>query len=154
MVYPPLSLLARLDVASDPNYKEMDDFTLLIQTCMTSRVWKVREMAARAHVTLVGAKECPEVIRGLLEQDLNKQNKVHGNIAAVRALLEWRVRQAVAERGNEAVWTIILGAFQRRFNAFLGLRCAVTKALFLQVITEHLLIPHESSNNGKTLIAE
>ncbi len=107
MVYPALSLIARLDVA--PGYAEMEDFRSLILTCMASRVWKVREMSARAFVTLVSATECPEAISSLLTVESQKQNMLHSNICAVRALLERRVSQSVVERGEEGMSCQLMG---------------------------------------------
>lgn len=99
MVYPALSLIARLDAA--PDYQGMEDFRALIEECMGSRIWKVREMSARAFATLVTPKECLDVIEKLLQVSDARRNRLHGNLCAVRALMERRLMQAIVEdRGN------------------------------------------------------
>lgn len=89
MVYPALSLIARLDYAE--GYEEMGEFEPLIVACMRSRIWKVREMAAKAYSTLVGPGEIVGVVERLLgDMACGRQNQIHGNLCAVRVLLERR----------------------------------------------------------------
>lgn len=84
MVYPALSLLARLDYAE--GYAE---FEPLVAACMRCRVWKVREMAARAYSTLVSPQEVGAVVGTLLVgATAAKQNHAHGALCAVAVLLE------------------------------------------------------------------
>ncbi|KAA8911474.1 putative death-receptor fusion protein-domain-containing protein [Sphaerosporella brunnea] len=135
MVYPALSLLARMEVA--PEYEGMEEFRPLILECMRSRIWKVREMAARAFTALVGPKQAVDVIRNLLSVGPEKQNILHGNLCAVRALLERRVRQAVLEEQEAGeVYGNISLTFQARFQDLVERnQCSVTRYVILQILT-------------------
>ncbi|KAL7269129.1 hypothetical protein RUND412_008219 [Rhizina undulata] len=141
LLYPALSLLARLDVS--PDYPEMQEFEPPITTCLSSRIWKVREMAAKAYVTLVSAADCVPRIEDFLKTSTEKQNLLHGRLCAVRVLLERRARQAVAVASGGKkievmgkVWKALAEAFDRLVT---GNRCAVTKAVFVRILTEHVL---------------
>jgi hypothetical protein len=135
MVYPALSLIARMEV--DPEYQGMDDFLEPIELCMRSRMWKVREMSARAMAALVGPKQVVAAIKVLMEAGPEEQNVLHGNLCAVRALLERRVRQAELQEG-EQVWTRIAEIFNTRFeDLVVKNKCSVTKAVVLQILSLH-----------------
>jgi hypothetical protein len=137
MVYPALSLVARMEV--DPGYQGIEEFRGLILECMRSRIWKVREMAARAYTALVGPKEVVSVIRELMSVGLEKQNVLHGNLCAVRALLERRVKQAVLEEQMSGeVYTNIGHVLQARFRDLVEHNhCSVTRSVLLQILTMH-----------------
>lgn len=136
MVYPALSLIARMEV--DPGYDGMEEFREPIEGCMKCSIWKVREMAARAYTALVGPKDVVRVVQELMEVGPENQNKLHGNLCAVRALLERRVRQAVLEENGDQVWKLISETFAARFgDLVLNNRCAVTKVVALQLLTLH-----------------
>ncbi|KAI5787529.1 putative death-receptor fusion protein-domain-containing protein [Pyronema domesticum] len=135
MVYPALSLIARMEV--DPEYQGMDDFLEPIELCMRSRMWKVREMSARAMAALVGPKQVVAAIKVLMAAGPEEQNVLHGNLCAVRALLERRVRQAELQEG-EQVWTRIADIFNARFeDLVVKNKCSVTKAVVLQILSLH-----------------
>ncbi|KAF8531293.1 putative death-receptor fusion protein-domain-containing protein [Trichophaea hybrida] len=137
MVYPVLSLIARMEV--DPEYDGMEEFREPIKQCMRSRIWKVREMAARAFTALVGPKQVVDTISGLMKAGIEKQNVLHGNLCAVRALLERRVRQTVQDELEVGeVWRHIAEVFEGRFGGLVETNvCAVTKAVMLQLLTSH-----------------
>jgi hypothetical protein len=134
MVYPALSLVARMEV--DPGYEGMEDFRGLILECMRSRIWKVREMAARAYTALVGPDEVVDVIRELLSVGPEKQNILHGNLCAVRALLERRVKQAVLrEQEVGQVYKSIGQVFQTRFGDLVEQnQCSATISVFIEIL--------------------
>lgn len=152
MVYPALSLLGRLDAA--PGY-DMEEFRPLVQRCMNSRIWKVRDVSARAFTSLVQASECVDTIEKLMSIELDDQNKVHGNLCAIRALLERRVCQAVLESKDghgkilrlidhykaydiADIWNRVFNIFLHNFNLFLANTNSITKSLYLQIIIPHL----------------
>lgn len=127
MVYPALSLVARLDYAQGYDVGEFEE---VVGRCMGSRVWKVREMAARAYVALVGG--CEGVVERLVEEVRGAgQNRVHGGLCAVRALLE---RRGDKEMGS--VWSVLGSVWE---ELVVRNRCAVTKALYLQIITDYAI---------------
>jgi len=136
MVYPALSLVSRLGVS--PGYPDIEEFKPLILECMKSEIWKVREVAAKAYVTLVGPGECIQEIKSLLstEEKIWKQNTLHGNLCAVKCMLERRVGQVPAATNEQVsviardVAEILKGGFQKLVKAN---RCFVTRALYLEI---------------------
>lgn len=137
MVYPALSLIARMEV--DPGYGDMHDFLAPIMQCLHSRIWKVREMAARALTALISPSDVVDTIMRLLQTGIRKQNRLHGNLCAVRALLSRRVGQAVLETSEgHMVWKRISLVFANRFDELIENNpCAVTKAVMLQLLASN-----------------
>ncbi|KAK9334172.1 putative death-receptor fusion protein-domain-containing protein [Lipomyces starkeyi] len=86
-VYPVLSLLSRLEGTN--GYSGLDAFRPLIMSCLSSRIWKIREMAARSLLALVSTASWLETYRDLVD-DLSKstQNGAHGRLLALQVLLE------------------------------------------------------------------
>ncbi|KAI5779807.1 putative death-receptor fusion protein-domain-containing protein [Geopyxis carbonaria] len=136
MVYPALSLVARLD-AGPVGYDGMAPFRPLIETCMRARVWKVREVAARAYATLVPPRAAVAAVEALLAVGVDSQNRLHGSLCAVRALLERRVLQAEREAGGANVWARVEAAVNAHFDALVVRNgMAVTKAVMLQIVAD------------------
>lgn len=136
MVYPALSLIARMDV--EPEYEEMEEFRQLIETCLRSRIWKVRVMAARAYATLIGHNELVFTLENLMGVGLRNQNILHGHLCAARTLLERRFQQAASL--DDTVRGKVFEIFADVFEDFVVInKCSITKAVFLQVATEYLL---------------
>lgn len=137
MVYPALSLIARMEV--DPGYEDMHDFLGPIMQCMHSRIWKVREMAARALAALISSNDVVDTITRLMQTGIKKQNRLHGNLCAVRVLLSRRVGQAVLETTEgHLVWKRISLVFANRFDELIEKNpCAVTKAAMLQLLASN-----------------
>lgn len=105
---------------------------------MACRVWKVREMAARAYCSLVGGPGWRGVVGGLLREAGGRgvgTNGAHGRLCAVRVLLERKAR------GGEEDLTAVWAAMDAVFGVLVaGNRCAVIKAVCLQIITDHGLV--------------
>jgi len=137
MVYPALSLIARMEV--HPGYEGMEEFRELVLECMRSRIWKVREMAARAYTALVGPDQVMDVVTKLMAVRTERQSVLHGNLCAVRALLERRVKQAVLDEAVPgSTWRGIGSVFRDRFDSWVVRnRSSVTKAVMLQILTAH-----------------
>ena len=145
MVYPALSLLARLGVS--PDYQEMEGFKPLILECMRCQIWRVREVAAKAYVTLVSPKECICELRELLDfrdKAVWKQNTVHGNLCAVRYILERRKGEYVEagkQDGSDGIGRLrgivseIVSILEGCFDALVTENdCLLTRALYLEII--------------------
>ncbi|KAF8466673.1 putative death-receptor fusion protein-domain-containing protein [Kalaharituber pfeilii] len=139
MVYPALSLISRLGVS--PGYNGIEAFRPLIIECMRSKVWKVREVAAKAYVSLVSPEECiPEIKRLLhVEGNQSKQNSLHGSLCTVKCLLERRVGQILPPEERESpklqhVAAETCEALNDMFETLaINNRCLMTKALFLEI---------------------
>ncbi|KAK9429678.1 putative death-receptor fusion protein-domain-containing protein [Lipomyces doorenjongii] len=86
-VYPVLSLLSRLEGTN--GYSGLDAFRPLIMSCLSSRIWKIREIAARSLLALVSTASWVETYRDLAD-DLSRsnQNGTHGRLLALKVLLE------------------------------------------------------------------
>lgn len=82
-VYPVLSLLARLEGVS--GFHGLDDFKPLIMECLKSRIWKIREMAARTLNAFVTTENvynfCIEI---LAPATISRQNELHGRCLALQ----------------------------------------------------------------------
>ncbi|RPB02063.1 hypothetical protein L873DRAFT_1841950 [Choiromyces venosus 120613-1] len=124
-LYPALSLIAKLEPSEGFDVRTIEP---AVKKCLSSRVWKIREMAARSYSTLVGTRQAIEVIDKLLRDAVQsrKQNFVHGRLCAVKALLD---RTGADSRED------ILGVLGRYWEVLVkSNNCAVTKALFLSLL--------------------
>lgn len=82
-VYPVLSLLARLEGVS--GFHGLDDFKPLILDCLKSRIWKIREMAARTLTAFVTPDSIFDFSAELLSPaSIKKQNELHGRCLALQ----------------------------------------------------------------------
>jgi hypothetical protein len=85
-VYPVLSLLARLEGVV--GYSGLDEFQVLIIDCLRSRIWKIREMAARVIASMVTRDDVISLSLKFLETaSLTRQNELHGGLLAVLNIL-------------------------------------------------------------------
>ncbi|PWW77429.1 hypothetical protein C7212DRAFT_292868 [Tuber magnatum] len=124
-LYPALSLIARLEPSEGFIASTIEP---VVMRCLSSRFWKIREMAARSYSTLVSPGREVEVIDQLLRDavESRKQNFVHGRLCAIKALLDRRVADS-----HERIFGI-LGRYWEilvRSND-----CAATKASFLSLL--------------------
>lgn len=124
-LYPALSLIARLEPSEEFDVGAIEP---AVMRCLSSRFWKIREMAARSYSTLVSARHVIEVIDQLLgdAEESKKQNFVHGRLCAVKALLDRRGADSHEE---------VLGILGRYWGTLVqSNNCAVTKASFLSLL--------------------
>ncbi|CAZ84999.1 unnamed protein product [Tuber melanosporum] len=124
-LYPALSLIARLEPSEGFDANAIEP---AVMRCLSSRFWKIREMAARSYSTLVSAQHLIEVIDQLLRDagESRRQNFVHGRLCAVKALLDRR-----GAGSGEKIFEV-LGRYWRILVQ--SNNCAVTKASFLSLI--------------------
>ncbi|KAK9246382.1 putative death-receptor fusion protein-domain-containing protein [Lipomyces tetrasporus] len=86
-VYPVLSLLSRLEGTN--GYSGLNAFRPLIMRCLSSRIWKIREIAARSLLALVSTDSWLETYRDLISGlSRSNQNGTHGRLLALQVLLE------------------------------------------------------------------
>lgn len=77
IVFPILSLLSRLE--STVGYTGLDEFKPLIIACLSSKIWKVREMTARVIPPLLKDQDTLEFLVSLIDgASLKNQNQLHG----------------------------------------------------------------------------
>ncbi|CUS11994.1 unnamed protein product [Tuber aestivum] len=127
-LYPALSLIARLGPSDGFDVGGIEP---AVMRCLSSRFWKIREMAARSYSTLVSAGHVIEVIDQLLQdaEKSRKQNFVHGRLCAIKALLDRR--GANTHEG-------ILGILARHWEILAQSNdCAATKASFLSLLNNN-----------------
>ena len=83
-VFPALHILQR----APPPPEQIATFRNLTLELLSSPQWHVRDMAARTYARLV-AKDPPEqTIQTLLEVDLTRHNRLHGNLLAVQHIIK------------------------------------------------------------------
>ncbi|KAL1925231.1 uncharacterized protein VTP21DRAFT_114 [Calcarisporiella thermophila] len=141
-LYPVLTLLSRLH----PSLMEGTDtilttapFVPLVMSCAKSSIFKTREMAARALAPLVTSGELVSTCAELLNIccSTTSQNEMHGRLAQIQLLLRGHLYNVASpeimldltEKLPDlllSAWTILL----------MDNRCAITRALFLQIVTE------------------
>lgn len=87
VVFPVLSLLARLEATN--GYQGLNDFKPLISVCLKSKLWKIREMAARVYPPLLNDCDIFEFSRELLNSFDSKtdQNGLHGALLAIHNII-------------------------------------------------------------------
>jgi len=127
-LYPALSLIARLEPSEGFDVSGIEP---AVMRCLSSRFWKIREMAARSYSTLVSARHMIEVIDQLLRdaEESQKQNFVHGRLCAVKALLDRRGAQSHEE---------VLGVLGRYWESMVPSNsCAVIRASFLSLLNNN-----------------
>lgn len=80
-IFPALALLSRLEATV--GYTGLEDFKPLIVACLGSKVWKVREMAARVIPPLLKDQDTVKIFQSLVsESSPADQNKLHGVLMA------------------------------------------------------------------------
>lgn len=80
-IFPALALLSRLEATV--GYTGLEDFKPLIIACLGSRIWKVREMAARAIPPLLKDQDSISIFNELISScSVADQNKLHGVLMA------------------------------------------------------------------------
>lgn len=85
IVYPVLSLLTKLKGVS--GYDGLDEFIPLVLLCLGSRIWKIREVSARALGSMVVFDHVIDLISDLARfSSTEDQNLLHGNCLAMIAL--------------------------------------------------------------------
>lgn len=136
MVYPALSLVSRLGFS--PGYVAMNEFKPLIEKCMKSHIGKVREVAAKAYITLICPNHCILEIQHLLDssEQEQRQNTLHGNLLVVKCLLEQRIVDTATKVGVESAAMVeeVSRILEYKFNEFVRRNeCLVTRALYLEI---------------------
>lgn len=118
--------------------RRMQVYRTSLSKCLTNKVWKVREVAAKAYaafVPLISAAHHASVILETI--GLHSQNEVHGKLLLLQRLLK-SVEDAVAPTAALANDVALLTE-SMTVNASKLLernRCAITQAAFLEVVQD------------------
>ena len=125
-VYPVLSLLSRLEGVN--GYDGLNVFKPLIFDCLSSRIWKIREMASRTLTSSVTAESAIEVFLTLVERGtICMQNDLHGRCLAMLAI--------ALKYEKELDMTIVFDALDSKFEEFVILNPLPETALsFVRVM--------------------
>ncbi|ODV86322.1 hypothetical protein CANARDRAFT_188333, partial [[Candida] arabinofermentans NRRL YB-2248] len=100
-IFPVLTVLSRLEAVSDID--GLNDFKPLVIEFLGSKLWKVREMAARSLPGLITNEslvdECTQFLTqvAIVGSSSNDLNRVHGNLLALKELM---MRLKIRENSN------------------------------------------------------
>ncbi|KAK9477238.1 putative death-receptor fusion protein-domain-containing protein [Lipomyces japonicus] len=129
-VYPVLSLLARLEGTND--YQGLNSFKPLILSCLSSRIWKVREIAAKSFLALVSTDNWLNSVTQLLGQlSVRSQNKLHGALLALHELLN-----SVSRRNDKyvALPAYVVNSVNEKFAELSSNTCSPCVTEFIRVV--------------------
>ncbi|KAK9367116.1 putative death-receptor fusion protein-domain-containing protein [Lipomyces kononenkoae] len=127
-VYPVLSLLARLEGTNE--YSGLDAFRPLIMSCLSSRIWKIREIAARSLLAVVSSASWLETYQNLIDGlSKSERNGTHGRLLALQVLLE-----SFASRPSEADMPAeVSTGLVHKFEDMVECKCSPNILAFLRV---------------------
>ncbi|KAI4846217.1 hypothetical protein E4T44_05183 [Aureobasidium sp. EXF-8845] len=143
VVFPALQLLQRVQPPSDMSERIQHAVLRLA----SSRQWLVRDKAAKTYSTLVPAKDRVSRISTLIQHEARSQNEAHGDLLAVKYLIEKQGKNFSTEDIDSVVNVI-----QSRIDDLLyDNACPFTQAAFVDVQTaffysaiqkqRHLFVP-------------
>lgn len=139
-VFPVLSLLARLE-ATDA-YDGLNDFKPLISVCLKSKIWKIREMAARVYPPLLNEQDIFKFSTTLLNCfDQKNQNGLHGALLAILNIVN-KVQERHTEKkvigqvkDDAAIPVDFLKSVFSKFDDFLvNNKCAETARAYFRIL--------------------
>lgn len=124
-VYPVLTILSRLEGVKD--YTGLDEFKPLIFECLRSKIWKVREMAARTVPALTSSENPYLLVREIIQTLSSKdKNDLHGKCLAL---------QSVALNYEVIVDDKIMELVEKQFVEFVvNSSCASTAVAYLRAV--------------------
>jgi hypothetical protein len=148
-LYPVLTLLSRLQPSlhadpADAVDGGMSSFVVLVRRCAASAIWKTREMAARALIPLIAARNMMDLVVDILQSCTKPdilQNETHGLLVQVQFLLRGHLlNEGVADR-------IVRHSFVTRFADALGpvtervlkTGCPMNRWMILSLYAEFIL---------------
>ncbi|KAK7206174.1 putative death-receptor fusion protein-domain-containing protein [Myxozyma melibiosi] len=149
-VYPVLSLLSRLE--STDGYDGLDAFAPYIMKCLSSRIWKIREMAARAVQALISYDAWEtSFCRFLSEVDVRTDNNgSHGRLLALESLLAGLAARASQPPIPKAALDLLV----ERFDEISSCECAPVALTFLRVVKaacEHARVDEDDEGSLEEL---
>ncbi|KAI9870465.1 MAG: hypothetical protein M1830_004221, partial [Pleopsidium flavum] len=129
IVFPALEIIRR---AGSPAQENVIISTLVMQH-LGSKIWNVREMAARTYCSLVAEKEYLEKIALLLDLDWCTSNRLHGIMLSVKFLIGKHFRFEREYWREDLV--CIISILEPYFDVIVvHTRCPFTQAAYLDIV--------------------
>jgi len=92
-IYPVLTLISRLNIdqpSSAPEYEDMQPFRPLIESCLYSKIHKLRSMSARCLPAVIHNRYVEDYILSTFDSMfLTSQNRLHGQLMGIKCLVEY-----------------------------------------------------------------
>ncbi|KAG5436891.1 hypothetical protein PCANB_001644 [Pneumocystis canis] len=146
---PILTLISYLEVPanySDHTRTDMDEFISLLNYCSKSRIWKVREISAKAMPAIVSPSMCITTIINILECcKIDVQNTLHGDLLKIKYLIKSWVNHLNSKniyhiKELKAFYTTVANVLIEKFDYIvINNRCAITKSLVLEIIFAYFI---------------
>lgn len=145
VIFPILTILSRLQNVDD-NSRELDRFeNVLLNHCLNSKLWKVREMAARLLASILSLNSLLPIVQSLLDDcedpTSNDLNRVHGNLLAVLEIMKRIRREQPLDTSTQKLIASKWGVFLRdtsKFN-FVIAKAYIDVLATVEQITEDFL---------------
>ncbi|SNX84651.1 uncharacterized protein MEPE_03360 [Melanopsichium pennsylvanicum] len=138
-------LFSRLQALEDEpkraeDAQRMETYRKLVASCVSNKVWKVREVAAKAYAAFVPLRSSATHARIILGTvSLRSQNETHGKLMLVKRLLK---SVADAETPTAALTSDMLklaDTIVENASKLLEInQCAITQAAFLEVVQDFI----------------
>ena len=151
-VFPALQLLQRLSLPEDQRPRALQS----VETLMESPVWHVRDKAARTYASLVTMGQYAEKLAMLLRKSSLGQNALHGALLCAKYMIRVLVGSVPSaasqpEKTNidESLWACSTAVFGATGLYYSNL-CPITRAAYLDLCSECLLVAHESESTAST----
>lgn len=143
--YPVLSLLSRLEGTN--GYDGLDEFKELIKACLGSKVWKIREVAARTYAFMTADDMLFESV-ALLAETLpdQSQNYTHGCLLAIDATLA----RASIKLPHKTLPQQVLQKLYALFTPLLKQNpCAATQVAYFRILKDLYLKDSKAPFSGR-----
>ncbi|KAJ1020671.1 hypothetical protein NDA16_004064 [Ustilago loliicola] len=118
--------------------QRMEAYRALLSTCLSNKVWKVREVTAKAYAAFVplrrAAQHATEIINAV---DLHSQNDAHGKLMLIQRLLKSVADAEALTAALSKDMSVLAEALTSNASKLLEVnRCAITQAAFLEVVQD------------------
>ncbi|KAK9459013.1 putative death-receptor fusion protein-domain-containing protein [Lipomyces oligophaga] len=140
-VYPVLSLLSRLEATTGDS--GLDAFYPLVMNCLASRIWKIREVAARSLVALISSEIWTDTFISLVQSlTIVSSNTQHGRLLALQNLL----KSSFAKEPTPELYDSLISVFGDVSRS----NCLPVSLTFLRVCSSVIAI-HSTSSKREEL---
>ncbi|KAK4189594.1 thyroid adenoma-associated protein [Podospora australis] len=127
-VFPALDIIRR----AGPPEEHRDELRKRIEGYLGSRIWHVREIAARTLCSFLLQEDWAAEISQLLESAGSSMNQVHGTLLTARFVIERKTDLGVDLKSDPASLDLLLGSLSDRAALFKS--CAEVEAAYLEIL--------------------